>query len=78
MFNIYIGPCCLSPCSCLQTLSAHTPKALGTNKSAEADDASSKHSRKHEARPPRVKKEFRLDSNDFGFICAGLTNVGVI
>ena len=27
-----------------------------------------KHARKHEAHPPRVKKEFRLDSNDFGFI----------
>ena len=52
------------------------PKALGTNKSVEADDASSKHARKHEARPPRVKKEFRLDSNDFGFICAGVSNVG--
>ena len=27
-----------------------------------------KHARKHEAHPPRVKKEFRLDSNDFDFI----------
>ena len=30
-----------------------------------------KHARKHEAHPPLVKKErkeFRLDSNDFGFI----------
>ena len=33
--------------------------------------------RKHEARPPRVKKdEFRLDSNDLGFICVGVSNVG--
>ena len=31
--------------------------------------------RKHETHPPRVKKEekeFRLDSNDCGFICAGV------
>ena len=42
-----------------------------------------KHARKHETHPPRVKKkkkkkkrerkkEFRLDSNDCGFICAGV------
>ena len=36
-----------------------------------------KHAHKHETHPPRVKKkkekkkEFRLDSNDCGFICAG-------
>ena len=39
----------------------------------------SKHARKYEARPPQVKntkKKFRLDSNDFGFICAGVSNVG--
>ena len=30
-----------------------------------------KHARRHEARPPRVEKEFRLDSNDFDFICTG-------
>ena len=39
----------------------------------------SKHARKLEARPPRVeekiRKEFRLDSNEFGFICAGISNV---
>ena len=39
-----------------------------------------KHPGKHEKHPPRVKKrekskEFRLDSNDFGFICAGVSNV---
>ena len=33
-----------------------------------------KHTRKHETHPPRVKKEFRLDSNDFG--CAGVYFVG--
>ena len=27
-----------------------------------------KHARKHETHPPRVKNEFRLDSNDCGFI----------
>ena len=36
-----------------------------------------KHARKHEMHPPRVKKEeFRLDSNDCGFTCAGLNFVG--
>ena len=33
----------------------------------------SKHARKHEA---RVIKEFRVDSNDSGFICYGVSNVG--
>ena len=37
----------------------------------------SKHARKHEARPFREEdKMFRLDSNDLGFICAGVSNVG--
>ena len=42
-----------------------------------------KHAPKHETHPPRVKKkrekkkkEFRLDSNDSGFICAGANFVG--
>ena len=35
-----------------------------------------KHARKHEMHPPRVKKkEFHLDSNDCGFICAGVNVV---
>ena len=42
-----------------------------------------KHPRKHETYPPRVKKKkkkkrkkkFRLDSEDFGFICAGVSDV---
>ena len=36
-----------------------------------------KHPGKHETHPPRVKKkkEFRLDSNDCGFICAGVNFV---
>ena len=40
----------------------------------------SKHARKYEARPPRIKKErkkeLRLDWNGFGFICAGVRSVG--
>ena len=39
----------------------------------------SKHASKHEARPPRVKErkeEFRLHSNDFGFVSASVSNVG--
>ena len=35
-----------------------------------------KESRKHEVSPPRVKEGSRLDSNDFGFICTGISNVG--
>ena len=38
----------------------------------------SKHARRHETYPPRVKQEkekIRLDSNDFSFICAGVSNV---
>ena len=39
-----------------------------------------KHAREQEAHPPRdknkTKKEFRLDSNKIGFICAGVSNVG--
>ena len=38
----------------------------------------SKHVRKHEARPSRIKtkKWFRLDSGEFGFICAGVSKAG--
>ena len=39
------------------------------------EDTASKHACKNEARTPLVKKEFRLDSDDFGFICAGVSNV---
>ena len=35
-----------------------------------------KYARKHETNPLRVKKEFRLDSNDCGFICADVNFVG--
>ena len=35
-----------------------------------------KHARKYEARPPRGRKEFRLDSGDLGFICADVKHMG--
>ena len=39
-------------------------------------DIAPKHAREHETRPLRVKKKkVRLHSNDFGFICAGVSNV---
>ena len=45
----------------------------------------SKQLRKHEAHPPRVKmkeiknkKEFRLDSNNLGFIYAGVNNLMMV
>ena len=50
------------------------PKDFGTNVTVEANLAP-KHARKHEAHPPRVKKEFCLDSNDFGFIWAGVSTM---
>ena len=34
-----------------------------------------KHAREHEARPPQTQEEFRLDSNNFGFICDGVVSV---
>ena len=52
-------------------------KGLGTNKTGYS--IASKHARKHEMDAPGVKKKrkkkIRLDSNDFGFIFAGLSNV---
>ena len=33
-----------------------------------------KHPRKHETQPPRGKGRFRLDSNDFGFICSDVSD----
>ena len=41
---------------------------LDTNKAVEATKRPSKHGNMRRVRP-RVEKEFRLDSNDFGFIC---------
>ena len=34
-----------------------------------------KHACEHEAHPPRVKKEFRPNSNNSDFICAGVRNM---
>ena len=34
-----------------------------------------KHAREHEARPPQTQEEFRLDSNNFRFICDGVVSV---
>ena len=41
-------------------------------------DLAPKHVRRHEAHPPWVKKEFRLDSNDCGFICAGVNFLAAV
>ena len=49
----------------------------------EATGLAPNHALKHETHSPRVKeekrkkeREFRLDSNDCGFICAGVNFVG--
>ena len=56
------------------------PKGSGTNKTG--SNIAPKLPRKHETHPPWVKwkerkkkKTFRLDSNDFSFISAGVSNV---
>ena len=54
----------------------HPPKGFGTDKTVEANNIAAKRAYRHGAHPPRVQKEFRLDSNDFGFICAVVSNVG--
>ena len=63
----------LSPPSCAPTRSAPSERFgywydCGSN-------LAPKHARKHETHPPRVTKKFRLDSNDFGFIWAGVSNM---
>ena len=70
----------LSPRSCPPTRSAPSERFgywydCGSN-------LAPKHARKHEAHPPMFKKkkkekreEFRLDSNDFDFIWAGVSNM---
>ena len=51
------------------------PKGLSTDKTG--SNVASKYAHKHEAQPPRVKKnQCHLDSNNFGCICAGVNNVG--
>ena len=53
------------------------PKGSGINNDC-ISNLAPKHARKHQTNPPRVKKreEFRLDSNDCGFLCAGVNFVG--
>ena len=60
----------LSPRSCPPTRSALSERFgywydCGSN-------LAPKHARKHETHPPRVKREFRLSLNNFGFIWAGV------
>ena len=57
--------------SCPPTLSASSAEMIGHYDCG--INIASKHARKHEARPPRVKiNKICLDSNAFGFICAGV------
>ena len=66
---------CLSPRSCPATRSAPSER-FGYYYDCRSNLAP-KHARKHETHPPRLKKkEFRLDSNDCGFVCAGVNFVG--
>ena len=61
-------------------LSTDTISALGLGTDNPiGSNLAPKHPRKHKMHPPRVKKrkEFRLDSNDFVFICAGVSNMSV-
>ena len=56
-------------------------RGLGTNNYDCGSSLAPKHPRKHETYLPRVKrkrkkKQSRLDSNDCGFICAGVNFVG--
>ena len=52
----------------------YTKKTGGWGEGGEGNTAS-KHAREHEARPPQTQEEFRLDSNNFGFICDGIVSV---
>ena len=52
-----------------------SPKGLGTDWYDCGCNLAPKHARKHESHLPRVKKEFRLGSNDSGFIWAGGSNI---
>ena len=63
----------LSPCCCPPTRSAPS-KRFGYHHCGIS--LAPKHARKHEMHPPQVEKEFRLNSNDCGFICAGVNFVG--
>ena len=58
------------------------PKRLATNKTADATEHRSKRVNMRRVCPGLKKKkrkkkeEFRPESNDFGFICAGVSNMG--
>ena len=66
----------LSPHSCPATRTAPSER-FGYQYDCRSNLAP-KDTRKHETYPPWVKKEnvFRLNSNDCGFICAGVNFVG--
>ena len=49
-------------------------KGLGTNKTG--SNIALKHACKHAVRPPQVKNELHLNSNDLGLICGGVSNLG--
>ena len=67
----------LSPRSCPATRSAPSER-FGYNNYDCRSNLAPKHARKHEMHPSTAgkKKEFRLDSNDCGFIFAGVNFVG--
>ena len=52
----------------------HPPKGLGADHYVETKRIAPNHSGKLEARPPRVRNEFRLDSNYLGFVRAVVRN----
>ena len=64
-------------CAAIQRRGQRPPKGSGTNMTHNdcRSNLAPKHARKHETHSPRVK-EFRLGSNDCGFICAGVSFVG--
>ena len=62
----------LSPRSCPATRSAPSER-FGYYEYDCGSSLAPKHARKHQAHP--LKKEFRLDSNNSGFIWAGVSNV---
>ena len=75
----------LSPRICLPTLCQRPPKGLGRYQYDSGSNIASKYTRKHEVRLPRLKKKKKKKKKKknlvsiqtiFGFICAGVSNVG--
>ena len=62
----------------MQRRGQRPPKGSGTNMTVEATKRQSKHvnMRRIPSTPGKKIKEIRLDSNDCGFICAGVNFVG--